>query len=144
MYLHCIFAAQSFGSSPSSEGGELNAYPTAYSSELTLRRKVRLNLKTGLENGDLPQYTWPQKVFSKVSRTVKVCLTFVKIFLRPSPYEISSTSNPVFRFNSLFTVPILLTLLLPIATFAMDPQEAKGIIGELEQLRGNEVNQVKQ
>ncbi|HLB34277.1 MAG TPA: SUMF1/EgtB/PvdO family nonheme iron enzyme [Chthoniobacterales bacterium] len=58
-----------------------------------------LNLKTGLENGDLPQYTWPQKVFSKASRTVKVCHALVKIFLRPSPYEISSTSNPVFRLN---------------------------------------------
>ncbi|HLB34733.1 MAG: hypothetical protein A3F67_09455 [Verrucomicrobia bacterium RIFCSPHIGHO2_12_FULL_41_10] len=107
MYLHCIFAAQSFGSSPSSEGGELNAYPTAYSSELTLRRKVRLNLKTGLENGDLPQYTWPQKVFSKVSRTVKVCHAFVKTFLRPSSYEISSTSNPVFRLNAYAVVLLL-------------------------------------
>ncbi|HLB32892.1 MAG TPA: hypothetical protein VJK54_01535 [Chthoniobacterales bacterium] len=30
MYLHYTFAAQSFGSDPSSEGGDLNAYEIGY------------------------------------------------------------------------------------------------------------------
>src|SRR3990167_665737 len=43
-----------------------------------------------------------------------------------------------------FLTAALLTLLHNTTTFAMDPQEAKGIIGELEQFCGNEVNQVEQ
>src|SRR3990167_3967045 len=58
------------------------------------------NLKTRIETGDLSQYTLPQNVFSEPSRTVKVCHGSVKTILEQSPYEISSSSIPVFRFNA--------------------------------------------
>src|SRR3990167_3551451 len=55
------------------------------------------NLKMGIETGDLSQYTLSQNVFPESSRTVKVCHGSVKTILEQSPYEISSSSIPVFR-----------------------------------------------
>ncbi|HLB32672.1 MAG TPA: sialate O-acetylesterase [Chthoniobacterales bacterium] len=57
------------------------------------------NPEKGIETGDLSQYTWPQKVFFKVLRTVKVCYNFAKIILKQIPYEISSSSNSAFKIN---------------------------------------------
>ena len=57
------------------------------------------NLETGIETGDLSQYTLSQNIFSEPLRTVKVCSGSVKTILEQNPYEISSSSIFVSRFK---------------------------------------------
>ncbi|HLB34020.1 MAG TPA: hypothetical protein VJK54_07275 [Chthoniobacterales bacterium] len=72
-----------------------------------------LNLETGIETGDLSQYTLPQNVLSDLSHVrtpkrhgepgLKVCHGSVKTILEQTPYEISSSSISVSRLNKNFT-----------------------------------------